>query len=61
MRHAIECFGFDRVMYGGDWPVLTLAGDYPRWQAALDDCLAAAAESDLQKLFQINAETFYHL
>ena len=61
VRHAIECFGFDRVMYGGDWPVLTLAGDYPRWQAALDDCLAAAAESDLQKLFQINAETFYHL
>ena len=19
--HVIECFGFDRVMYGGDWPV----------------------------------------
>ncbi len=61
VRHVIECFGYKRVMYGGDWPVLTLAGDYPRWPAALDACLPVAAESDLQKLFQINAETFYHL
>jgi len=61
VRHVIDCFGFDRVMYGGDWPVLTLAGDYPRWQAALASCLPPAKESDLQKLFQINAETFYHL
>ena len=61
VRHVIDCFGFDRVMYGGDWPVLTLAGDYPRWQAALASCLRPAKESDLQKLFQLNAETFYHL
>ena len=61
VRQTIECFGFDRVMYGGDWPVLTLAGDYPRWQAALDAALPPATESELQKLFQINAETFYHL
>ena len=29
--HVIECFGFDRVMYGGDWPVSTLAAKYPDW------------------------------
>ena len=61
VRHAIDSFGFDRVLFAGDWPVLTLAGDYPRWLAALDFCLAGTGASDLQKLFQTNAETIYHL
>ena len=24
--HVINCFGIDRVMFGSDWPVVTLAG-----------------------------------
>ena len=27
---AFECFGPDRLMFGSDWPVLNLAGDYAR-------------------------------
>jgi len=61
VRHTIDCFGFDRVLFGGDWPVLTLSGDYSCWLAALDFCLAGAGENDLKKLFQTNAENFYHL
>ena len=26
--HAIECFGWDRVMFGSDWPVCTLSASY---------------------------------
>jgi len=29
--HTVDCFGIDRVLYGSDWPVLTLAGDYASW------------------------------
>jgi len=29
--HTVDCFGVDRVLYGSDWPVLTLAGDYASW------------------------------
>ena len=29
--HAVDCFGVDRVLYGSDWPVLTLAGTYASW------------------------------
>ena len=61
VRHAIDCFGFDRVLFGGDWPLLTLAGDYSRWLAALDFCFMGAGENDLKKMFQTNAENFYHL
>lgn len=32
--HALEVFGADRLMYGGDWPVTLLSGDYRRvWEA----------------------------
>jgi len=61
VRHAIDCFGFGRAMFGGDWPVLTLAGDYSRWLATLDFFFGTASESDLKKLFQTNAENFYHI
>ena len=39
-EHALTCFGADRVMLGSDWPVLTLAGDYPRVWSAASDLLA---------------------
>jgi L-fuconolactonase len=28
--HAIACFGADRLMFGSDWPVCLLAGDYAK-------------------------------
>lgn len=30
-EHVVDEFGHERVMYGGDWPVLTLAGTYGEW------------------------------
>jgi L-fuconolactonase len=29
--HVLACFGGDRLMFGSDWPVLTLAGQYMDW------------------------------
>ena len=33
----LEVFGPDRVMFGGDWPVCTLAATYAEWVAALKE------------------------
>ncbi|HEY2618229.1 MAG TPA: amidohydrolase family protein [Acetobacteraceae bacterium] len=30
--HIIDCFGPDRLMWGSDWPVVSLAGGYARWR-----------------------------
>jgi L-fuconolactonase len=30
-ERVVECFGAQRVLYGSDWPVLTLAGTYRDW------------------------------
>jgi len=59
--HVIECFGFDRVMFGGDWPVSTQASDYPRWVATLDAALSGSSPDELQRLYVRNAEAFYRV
>ena len=37
---VVEAFGTDRVMFGSDWPVSTLAGTYERVYSALRHALA---------------------
>ena len=59
--HVIGCFGWERVLYGSDWPVWELAGGYRRWRQALDEAIAGASEADLRKLFSDNARRIYRL
>ncbi len=59
--HVIECFGFDRVMYGDDWPVAYQATEYPRWVETLLWAVEGCAEGELKKLFHDNADAFYRL
>ena len=59
--HAIECFGFDRVMYGGDWHVLELAGTYPQWVEIVDWVIAGASADEKRKLYRDNAIRAYRL
>ena len=58
---AIETFGFDRVMFGGDWPVATQAIAYRDWVGLLDRALAGVPEQDRRKLWRDNARAFYRL
>lgn len=59
--HVLDCFGFDRVLFGGDWPVATQATDYPRWVNTLDAALHGASADELHKLYVRNAEAFYRV
>jgi L-fuconolactonase len=61
IAHAIECFGFDRVMFGGDWPVSELATSYRRWVEVVDRVTAGASQDDLRKLYRETATAFYRL
>jgi L-fuconolactonase len=61
VAHAIECFGFDRVMFGGDWPVSELATTYKRWVDLVDSVVAGASESERRRLYRDNAIAFYRL
>ena len=61
IAHAIDCFGFDRVVYGGDWPVSELASTYRRWVDLVDSVVAGASETERRKLYRDNAIAFYRL
>ncbi len=58
---AIDAFGFDRVLFGGDWPVAVQAISYPRWVNVLDNILAATPLADRRKFWRDNAVRFYRL
>jgi L-fuconolactonase len=59
--HVIECFGPDRILYGGDWPVSELAGSYLQWLATLEWATAGFSPADQRKLFRDNAVKAYRL
>jgi predicted TIM-barrel fold metal-dependent hydrolase len=61
VEHSIECFGWDRVVWGGDWPVCTMTSTLRRWVATSLEIVSTAAKTDQQKLFHENAVRIYGL
>jgi len=61
IEHVIACFGWDRVMFGSDWPVCTLSASYRQWVAALCSIVQAEGKANQDKLFYENAVRVYHL
>src|SRR5437660_2240013 len=59
--HAIGSFGWDRVMFGSDWPVCTLSASYRQWVEALQAITQGAGEVNQKKLFHDNAVRVYRL
>lgn len=61
VAHVLDCFGEDRVAFGGDWPVATQATTYPRWVETLDGLTADLSPAAKRKLWAENARRFYRL
>ena len=59
--HVIATFGPQRILYGGDWPVLRLAGSYTQWVEVLMARMAALPESAQQAFWHANARRLYRL
>jgi L-fuconolactonase len=61
VEHVLESFGEDRVMFGGDWPVVLMASPYRRWVESLDEITAGLSDAAKRKLWNENARRFYRL
>ncbi|MEZ6140170.1 MAG: amidohydrolase family protein [Zavarzinella sp.] len=61
VKHTIKVFGWDRVMFGGDWPVCTLAATYAEWVNALKEIVAEFSAENQNKLFHDNAARYYSI
>jgi L-fuconolactonase len=62
IEHTVDCFGWDRVIFGSDWPVCLLAGTYDQVIEALIEVLRPRMDRPSEdKLFGMNAAHFYKL
>jgi L-fuconolactonase len=59
--HVLEVFGFERVMFGGDWPVVLQAATLPQWVEVLDSATSGCTQAQRRQLFHDNAVSFYRL
>ena len=59
VEHCLEQFGWDRVVWGSDWPVCTISSALRTWVQITRELIATADESDQRKLLHENAVRIY--
>ncbi len=62
LDQVLDCYGVGRVMYGGDWPVSTLASTYDQWFETLSETIGSRySDDEHRQLLHDNAVDFYRL
>lgn len=61
VRIVIDSFGWDRVMFAGDWPVVNLGASFKLWVETLRAIVADDPADAQAKLFRDNAIKLYGL
>jgi L-fuconolactonase len=57
----LEAFGPSRLMFGSDWPVMTVAGRYKDWIAFVTDMLDGLSDVEADSIMQATATRVYSL
>lgn len=58
---VFEAFGTERIMYGSDWPVCLVAGEYEGAKGILTDYLSMFSDDEVRDVMGNNARRFYNL
>jgi L-fuconolactonase len=58
---VLQAFGPKRLMYGSDWPVMLLAGDYVRWYDVVANSIAKLSKSEQDRIMGGTAAEAYGL
>ena len=61
VEHALAVFGHDRVMFGGDWPVVLLASSYARWVEAFGELIADLPTDSQRAICSQTAQRVYRI
>ncbi len=61
METALEAFGPQRLLFGSDWPVCTVAATYTRWLQVVNEFIARLSPHEQQAILGGNAASFYKL
>jgi predicted TIM-barrel fold metal-dependent hydrolase len=55
----VNCFGVDRLMFGSDWPVVTMAGGFDAWLALVEELVSACTPSERERFYGGTAAAVY--
>jgi L-fuconolactonase len=55
----LDCFGPKRLMWGSDWPVLNVAGEYTQWLGIAESITKHLPADDRAQIFGGTAARFY--
>jgi len=58
---AFECFGADRLLFGSDWPVCILAGDYNRVWTETNKALAGRSAAEIEAILGGTSQKLYRI
>lgn len=58
---VFHTFGTSRLMYGSDWPVCLLAGDYQQVYGIVSNYISKLSTAQQQKIMAENAMSFYNI
>ncbi|KJD33688.1 amidohydrolase [Tamlana sedimentorum] len=58
---VVEAFGTDRLLFGSDWPVCLLAGEYQDVLQIIEQYFSAFSKEDVSKIMGDNAVRIYKL
>jgi len=61
MDKVFDFFGAERLMFGSDWPVCKLAGDYDQVCGLVEEYLSKLSTREQELVWGKNAEQFYKL
>ncbi len=61
VHHILGMFGYDRLMFGSDWPVSTLAAPYEKVAGTARELLASLRPREKDAVFGGVAKAFYRL
>jgi predicted TIM-barrel fold metal-dependent hydrolase len=61
VEHAIEVFGWERVIWGSDWPVVEITATLRDWAGITRRIVAGESEANRRKLFTENGKRVYRL
>ena len=61
LREALDVFGSERCLYGGDWPVMTQATSYKDWLDLVREALAPYPPETADAVLRTNAQRVYRV
>jgi L-fuconolactonase len=61
IAYVVRLFGAERLLWGSDWPVLELAGDFEGWFKDNQKYIQSLTKNQQEQVFCMNAKRIYKL